>query len=174
MTSAKDEHETPEDAVTAEAPTDFTAAVEALHDGWVKAMGVRFLRVTKDEVVTELEIGPQHLQPLGIVHGGVYAGMVETTTSIGAGVNAMMAGRLSVGLENHTSFLHAARTGKLRATARPLTRGSRTQVWECAITASADGDRVAATGQVRFLVLERDSRLAGAGADIVYPTPAKP
>jgi uncharacterized protein (TIGR00369 family) len=141
---------------------DYTAVVSALSDGWVSAMGVRFLRVTPTEATAELEIGPQHLQPLGVVHGGVYAGLIETVTSVGAGVNARLAGRLNVGLENHTSFLHAVRSGVLRATARPLTRGRRTQVWEATIT--DDQGRIAAQGQVRFLVLEQDSPLAGEGA----------
>lgn len=141
---------------------DFSSMISALPDGWVKAMGVRFVRATAVEVVAELEVGPAHRQPLGIVHGGVYAGLVETTASIGAGINAIQAGRLSVGLENHTSFLHAVRAGTLRATARPLTRGRRTQVWTVAVT--DDAGRVAASGQVRFLVLEQGSSLAGEGA----------
>jgi len=39
-----------------------------------------------------------------------------------------------VGLENHTSFLNATRGGRLSATARPLMRGRRTQVWEATVT----------------------------------------
>jgi 1,4-dihydroxy-2-naphthoyl-CoA hydrolase len=51
------------------------------------------------------------------------------------------------------------REGKLRATARPLMRGSRTQIWEATVTDS-DG-RSVASGRVRFLALEAGSSLAG-------------
>lgn len=145
---------------------DFAAAVAALPDGWVKAMGLVFVRATASEVVVELEVGPQHLQPMGIVHGGVYAGIVETVTSIAAGIDANQRGGMVVGLENHTSFLHATRSGKLVAVARPLTRGSRTQVWEATIT-NAEG-KTAATGRVRFLVIPKGSALAGGAADIQF------
>ncbi len=64
-----------------------------------------------------------------------------------------------VGLENHTSFIHAVREGVLRATARPLTRGRRTQVWEGEIRDA--GGRIVATGRVRLLCLEPGSELAG-------------
>ncbi len=101
----------------------------------------------------------QHLQPHGIVHGGVYAGLVETVASVGAALNVMAHGLTAVGLENHTSFLRAVREGTLRATARPLTRGRRTQVWEATVTDSAG--RVAATGRVRLLCLEAGADLAG-------------
>lgn len=122
-------------------------------------MGIRFVRATSDEVIAELEISPLHHQAYGIVHGGVHCGLVETVASVGAALAALPHGQSVVGLENHTSFLNAVRGGLLRATARPLMRGRRTQVWEAAIT-DADGRNIAA-GQVRFLVLEAGSSLAG-------------
>jgi len=69
-------------------------------------------------------------------------------------------GKTVVGLENHTSFIRAVREGVLRGTARPLTRGRRTQVWEVSI-ADAKGALVA-TGRVRLLVIEPDASVAGA------------
>jgi 1,4-dihydroxy-2-naphthoyl-CoA hydrolase len=138
---------------------DFTEMMNGSLDGWCVAMGVRFVRATKDEVVAELDVGAQHRQPYGLVHGGVYAGLVETVASVGAGIHAMANGRTIVGLENHTSFLHAVRDGVLRATALPLTRGRQTHVWEVTIT-DATG-RSAATGQVRFLCLEAGAAVAG-------------
>jgi uncharacterized protein (TIGR00369 family) len=140
---------------------DHAATVSALSDGWVKAMGVRFVRANPDEVVAELDVTDVHRQPLGMVHGGVFSGLVETVASIGAGINAMMAGKLSVGIENHTSFLHAVRRGTLRATARPLARGARTHVWEATIT--DESGRIVASGRVRLLVLEPGSSVAGEG-----------
>jgi 1,4-dihydroxy-2-naphthoyl-CoA hydrolase len=132
---------------------DFASAMNEARGGWDKAMGLLFLRATSDEVVAECEIGTEHCQPHGIVHGG------ETVASIGAAIHAMPRGQSVVGLENHTSFLHAVRSGTLRATARPLTRGRRTQVWEGTII-DATG-RIAATGRVRLLCLEPEAFLAG-------------
>lgn len=122
-------------------------------------MGIRFVRATGDEVTAELEVGASHLQPYGIVHGGVHSGLIETIASVGAALAAMPRGHSVVGLENHTSFLRAVREGVLRATARPLTRGRRTQVWEATVT---DGEgHAVATGRVRFLALEASAALAG-------------
>ena len=122
-------------------------------------MGIHFLRATADEVIAELTVGPQHLQPYGIVHGGVHSGMIETIASVGAALAALPRGQSVVGLENHTSFLVAVREGKLRATARPLTRGRRTQVWEATVT--DDAGRAVAAGRVRFLALDPGVSLAG-------------
>jgi 1,4-dihydroxy-2-naphthoyl-CoA hydrolase len=146
---------------------NYAEALNARKTGWSAAMGIHFLRATAEEVVAELTIGPAHLQAYGIVHGGVHAGLVETVASVGAALAALPRGQSVVGLENHTSFLNAVREGLLRATARPLMRGRRTQVWEAAIT-SADG-RTVASGQVRFLALEGGAALAGETIQLKHP-----
>jgi 1,4-dihydroxy-2-naphthoyl-CoA hydrolase len=138
---------------------DFSAAINAARDGWNTAMDLRFVVATRDEVTAELEIGDQHRQAYGIVHGGVYAGIIETATSVGAALDAATRNQTAVGLENHTSFLHATRAGRLRVTARPLSRGRRTQVWEGHVT--DDTGRLVATGRVRLMALDAGAVLAG-------------
>lgn len=145
--------------LTPSADGDFAAWFNTNPVGWVAAMNVRFVRATMDEVTAEIEIGPQHHQGYGIVHGGVYSGLIETIASVGAALWARQHGQAVVGLENHTSFLNATRGGLLRATARPLMRGKRTQVWEATVTDSTS--RAVASGQVRLLALEAGTALAG-------------
>lgn len=138
---------------------DFAAAINARLDGWNAAMGLHFVRATPDEVVGELEIGPRHRQAYGIVHGGVYSGIIETASSVAAAIWARRHNQTVVGVENHTSFLNAVREGKLSVTARPLMRGRRTQVWQATVSDSAG--RMVAEGKVRLLSLEAGASLAG-------------
>jgi 1,4-dihydroxy-2-naphthoyl-CoA hydrolase len=126
---------------------------------------VRLVKVALDEVIGELTVRDAHRQPYGVVHGGVYSGLIETVASTGAAFNAMKHGRSAVGLENHTSFLHAVREGTLTATARPLMRGRRTQVWEATVV--DERGQAVATGTVRLLCLEADAPLAGKKVDLV-------
>ena len=137
---------------------DPLAFLNGISVGWTRATGLRFVSASADHVTGELVVGPQHLQPYGLVHGGVYAGMVETLASVGAALDVRPRGKLAVGLENHTSFLRACRGGTLTGRATPLARGSRTQVWEVRIT--DDGDRVVATGRVRLMVLDPEDTVA--------------
>lgn len=145
--------------LTATPDGNFALALNASASGWNRAMGIHFIHATSDEVVAELEVTAHHHQAYGIVHGGVYSGLIETVASVGAALAALPRGQSVVGLENHTSFLNAVREGKLHATARPLMRGRRTQVWEATVT-DAEG-RTVASGRVRFLALEAGSSLAG-------------
>ena len=121
---------------------------EVFNVGWTKAVGLRAVRVTAEEVVLELTVSDQHKQPFGLVHGAVYCGLVETGGSVGAQL-AAKPGMQVVGVENQTSFLRPIKDGTLRSRSVPLHVGRRSQLWETRIT-DADG-RLAATGRLRIM-----------------------
>lgn len=125
--------------------------------GWVKEMGIVILTASADEVTCEWEVAEKHHQGYGIVHGGVHCGVIETLASIGAALVAHPRGQRVVGLENSTSFVRAVRTGKLRAVARPVTRGRQSQVWEAWIR--DEKDQLVAQGRVRLLCIQETQAL---------------
>lgn len=143
-----------------ERTTDVAGMVNSGLSGFDRVMGFRIIRASGDEVVLEYVAGEKHHQPFGIVHGGVHAAAVETACSTGAGMAAVARGQAGVvGVENHTSFLRAVRSGRVRVTATPLTRGRRSQLWEA--TARNEAGQVVSTGRVRLLCLEPGADLAG-------------
>ena len=79
-----------------------------------------------------LDVGPQHAQPDGIVHGGVYCAMVETAASVAGSLWFGERGHV-VGVHNATDFLRAVRSGLLTATATPVHRGRSSQLWQVVI-----------------------------------------
>jgi len=122
--------------------------------GWTKELGLEPLELTPQRVVAQWDVGARHVQPHGIVHGGVYASVVETCCSVGA-LLAAPEGTVVVGVENHTSFVRPARAGRLTAHAVPLHAGRRAQLWECTIT---DGvGRLIASGRLRLMAVDAKS-----------------
>lgn len=140
--------------------------------GFNQAMGLHCIHADPDMLIAELTVGRQHLQPYGIVHGGVYAGMIETLCSTGAALSVMMDGKSAVGLENTTSFLKAVRSGTLRCTARPVMKGRRSHVWEASIT--DEQNRIVATGRVRLIILESGVTADGIALQLEGGLPAAP
>jgi 1,4-dihydroxy-2-naphthoyl-CoA hydrolase len=127
--------------------------------GWAAAMGIVMVAAGLDEVVAELEVGEVHRQAFGVVHGGVYCGLVETATSMGAWLVANARGQSVVGVDNATSFIKATSSGVLRATAAPLSKGRRSQLWEATVR---DGvGNVVAVGRVRFICFAASDARAG-------------
>jgi uncharacterized protein (TIGR00369 family) len=117
--------------------------------GWAAAMGIVIVAAGVDEVVAELEVGEVHRQAFGAVHGGVYCGLIETATSMGAWLVANARGQSVMGVDNATSFIKATSSGVLRGTAAPLAKGRRSQLWEATVR---DGQgNLVAVGRVRFI-----------------------
>lgn len=104
-----------------------------------------------DRTVVEWDVSAQHLQPNGIVHGGVYCTVVETAASVGASFWLGDRGSV-VGVSNQTDFLRAVSQGHLTAVATPIHRGRSQQLWQVEIT--DEQDRRVARGHVRLQNLQ--------------------
>ncbi|BBZ52536.1 hypothetical protein MHEI_42530 [Mycobacterium heidelbergense] len=89
-------------------PPNFTAPFD-------NEMGLRFTALSPDGARAQLEVTPKLLQPMGLVHGGVYCSMVESMASVAAHtwLNANGGGGNVVGVNNNTDFpaLHHLRDG---------------------------------------------------------------
>ena len=123
-------------------------------------MGLRFTYATRHEVRAELVVAEVHLQPYGLVHGGVYCGIVESLASVGAALESMRSGRWIVGVENTTRFLKATRAGVLTAVGRPVSVSDTQSVWQVDIHDA--GGTLVASGGVTAKVLPLGAKLAGA------------
>lgn len=138
---------------------DVVALLNASRGGFEHTIGLTFTRASPDEVACEVPVGAHLTQPYGLVHGGVYASIVETVASVGAALVAMPRGQSAVGLENSTTFMRAARSGMLIGVGVPLHTGRTTQVWEVEVRDEAG--RLCAKGRVRMQCLEAGAKVAG-------------
>jgi len=118
--------------------------------GWDSALGIRVEELTPTRVVAFVDIDERHHQGYGIVHGGVWASVVESVGSHGAAMAAHeITGQMAVvGIANSTDFLRPHRTGRVRATGTPIQTGRTQQIWLVEIERVDDGKMVA-RGQLR-------------------------
>jgi uncharacterized protein (TIGR00369 family) len=96
--------------------------------------GLELLEVTDERVRARVKVHDGVRQPMGLVHGGVFASMAESMTSIATWLAVHDTGRSAMGQSNQTSFLRPITTGTIHATARRRHRGKTTWVWEVDIT----------------------------------------
>ncbi|HEY8533471.1 MAG TPA: PaaI family thioesterase [Micromonospora sp.] len=135
-------------------------------EGLVGALGFEFVEASGDRVTLRFTVQPQHLQPYGLVHGGVYCAAVETAASVGAALWLGDRGQV-VGVSNQTDFLRAVRSGELTAVATPIHRGRTQQLWQVEITDTAQ--RLIARGQVRLQNLSSAAGLGSFGDRLTGP-----
>lgn len=110
---------------------------------FLRAAGLALEDVTATRVRGRMELGPEHHQPFGIVHGGVWASAAETAASFGACLAAAERGLTAVGVSNTTDFVRPHVTGPVEVVAEAVQQGRTQQLWTVAMTRSGDGKAVA-------------------------------
>jgi len=128
--------------------------VEQKPTGFDALVGVRYERADGEEVRASVQIDHRHLQPFGLVHGGLFATVAESVASVGTAYGTNLE-KLVAGLSNHTSFLRPVFAGDtISAVGVPRHRGRTTWVWEVEV---ADGaGRPCALVRVTVAVRDRD------------------
>jgi uncharacterized protein (TIGR00369 family) len=96
--------------------------------------GLEIHGIADDEVTARVPVRDELKQPAGLVHGGVFASIAESITSIGTWLAVRDDGFVAQGLSNQTSFLRPILDGTIHAVARRRHRGRTTWVWEVEIT----------------------------------------
>jgi 1,4-dihydroxy-2-naphthoyl-CoA hydrolase len=115
--------------------------------------GLELCEMGEDRVTARVAVSDTILQPIGIVHGGVYASIAEGVCSIATSVAVVGDAKLAIGLSNHTTFLRPIREGSIHAAATPLHRGHTTWLWD--VRFADDAGRLCATSQVCIAVRDR-------------------
>ncbi len=110
-----------------------------------------------------IDAGPEHHQPMGIVHGAVYTGAVETAASVGATASVYHLGQFAVGVDNFTDFVRPVRQGRLRVEARAAQQGRTLQLWDVGITDEAG--KLVAKGRIRLAIRPLPDDADGDAAD---------
>jgi 1,4-dihydroxy-2-naphthoyl-CoA hydrolase len=126
---------------------------EDIPSGFAEEIGTEWVDLDPDNATARIPVQPRHLQPYGIVHGGVYATLAESICSA-ATYNAVRDDDMvAMGQSNDTTFLRPVSEGTITATARTRHRGRTTWIWD--VELADDEGRVCALSRMTIAVRPR-------------------
>lgn len=99
--------------------------------------GLEILEYSDEYVRARVVVRDEIKQPAGLVHGGVYASIAESITSMATAQVVLPEGMMAMGQANQTNFLRPITEGTVHAIARRRHRGRTTWMWEVDITDDA-------------------------------------
>lgn len=120
-------------------------------DGLGDLIGLEYLEAGPEGVRARLEVTDSVRQPVGLVHGGVFAAMAESMCSGATWLGVKDEGMAAMGQSNNATFIRPITQGHVNAIAHPRHRGRTTWVWDVEIT--DDDERLCAL--VRMTVAVR-------------------
>ena len=118
--------------------------------GYDRLYGLEILELSDAEVRARVLVRDELKQPVGLLHGGVYASIAESITSLVTAAAVIPEGNMATGLANNTNFLRPITGGAVHAHATRLHRGRTTWVWD--VRMSDDADRTCAVTRMTIAV----------------------
>ena len=118
--------------------------------GYDRLYGLEIVELSEDEVRARVPVRDELKQLAGLVHGGVYASLAESITSLATAAAVMPEGNMATGLANSTNFIRPITGGAVHAHATRLHRGRTTWVWD--VRMSDDADRTCAVTRMTIAV----------------------
>ena len=125
----------------------FSASLET---NLIETLGFETLDAGPEAARARVEVTDKLMQPMGIVHGGVYCAIAESIVSQATFMAVYPDGNVAVGQSNHTSFIRPATKGTITAEARRRHRGRTTWIWD--VDMLDDDGRLCATSRITMAV----------------------
>lgn len=117
-------------------------------------LGIRCVEIGDDYVVATMPVDHRTHQPMGLLHGGASAALIETIGSMGSVLLIDVEKYMPVGLEVNANHVGGLKSGSVRAKGTVIHAGSRTHVWQVDIRDEAT-DKLICTGRLTVMIVER-------------------
>jgi uncharacterized protein (TIGR00369 family) len=114
-------------------------------------LGIEFTEVGANHLVGRMPVDMRTQQPFGILHGGASVLLAESLVSCAA-TFVVAPGRACVGMEINANHLRPVTSGWVTGTARPISLGRRSQVWEVRIV--NDDDKLVCISRCTMAVID--------------------
>lgn len=117
-------------------------------------LGFELTELEDERARGRVRVADRLKQPLGMVHGGVYAALAESLASAATHRVVVEDGLAALGMSNVTSLLRPVTEGTVHAEATRVHRGRTTWVWDVRLTDEAG--RLCALSRVTVAVRSLD------------------
>jgi 1,4-dihydroxy-2-naphthoyl-CoA hydrolase len=127
--------------------------VKSMKLPFAELKGVTFAEAEQDRVVARMLVRPDLCTLNHTIHGGAIMAFADSVGAAATVINLPEDAKGTTTLESKTNFIGGAKEGTtITATATPIHRGRRTQVWQTRVE-SEEGKLVALVIQTQMVLL---------------------
>jgi 1,4-dihydroxy-2-naphthoyl-CoA hydrolase len=120
----------------------------------MEQLGIECIELGKNYVVSRMPVDHRTQQPMGLLHGGASAALIESIGSMGSTLLIDLDKQQPVGLEINCNHIGGVRSGYVIATGKIVHAGKKTHLWQVDIR--EDGtDRLICTGRLTVMIIDK-------------------
>lgn len=121
----------------------------------MEILDIKCVELGDDYLVATMPVDHRTHQPLGLLHGGASAALIETIGSMGSVLLIDPKKFAPVGIEINANHLGGVKSGSVRAKGTVVHAGKRTHVWQVDIH-DEKTEKLICTGRLTVMIVERD------------------
>lgn len=122
----------------------------------VATLGIECIEIGENFIVLKMPVDRRTHQPMGILHGGASAALIETVGSMGSTLLIDLEKEVPVGLEINCNHVRSVKSGFVLATGTLVHSGRRTHVWQVNIHEEGT-KRLICTGRLTVMIIEKEA-----------------
>lgn len=122
----------------------------------VATLGIECIEIGENFIVLKMPVDCRTHQPMGILHGGASAALIETVGSMGSTLLIDLNTQTPVGLELNCNHIGSVKSGFVLATGTLVHCGRRTHVWQVNIHEEGT-KRLICTGRLTVMIIEKEA-----------------
>ena len=120
----------------------------------MEQLGIECIELGKDYVVSRMPVDHRTHQPMGLLHGGASAALIESIGSMGSTLLIDLDKQQPVGLEINCNHIGGVRSGYVIATGKIVHAGKRTHLWQVDIREEGT-DRLICSGRLTVMIIDK-------------------
>ena len=120
----------------------------------MEVLNIECIAVGEDFLKVKMPVNHKTHQPMGILHGGASAALIESVGSLGSALMLDTNLEVPVGLEINANHVRAVSSGNIIATGRVVHAGRKTHLWQVDIHEEATG-KLVCTGRLTIMIIAK-------------------
>ncbi len=120
----------------------------------MEQLGIECIEIGEDYVVSTMPVDHRTHQPMGLLHGGASAALIESIGSMGSVLLIDPEKEIPVGLEINANHVGGVKSGKVKAIGKVVHAGKKTHVWQVDIF-DMTTNKLICTGRLTVMIIPR-------------------
>jgi 1,4-dihydroxy-2-naphthoyl-CoA hydrolase len=120
----------------------------------METLEMKCIEVGDDYVIATMPVDHRTHQPMGLLHGGASAALIESIGSMGSSLVLDLTKEVPVGVEINANHVGGLKSGSVKGIGKIVHAGKRTHVWQVDIYDEAT-DKLVCTGRLTVMVVPR-------------------
>ena len=120
----------------------------------MEQLGIECVEIGKDYVISRMPVDQRTHQPMGLLHGGASAVLIESIGSMGSTLLIDLEKQQPVGLEINCNHIGGVKSGFVIATGKIVHAGKRTHLWQVDIHEEVS-KKLICTGRLTVMIIDK-------------------